>query len=98
MTTCETLFDSIDNYVRGGVEVVDDRPRNYAFSKVFKVAAKSTPYRRVAVTGNLGPVFGTTYHHGQFEMFVGTTTEAHRACGREMGLQVMRDYAQAKSV
>lgn len=52
MTTYETVFGSIDNYVKGGVEVIDDDPRNYVFSNMFEVAAKSAPYERVAVAKN----------------------------------------------
>ena len=52
MTTYETVFGSIDNYVKGGVEVIDDDPRNYVFSNMFEVAANSAPYERVAVAKN----------------------------------------------
>ena len=48
MTTCETVFGSIDNYVKGGVEVIDNDPRNYVFSNMFEVAANSAPYERTA--------------------------------------------------
>lgn len=52
MTTYETVFGSIDNYTKGGVEVIDDDPRNYVFSNMFEVAATSAPYERVAVAKN----------------------------------------------
>jgi hypothetical protein len=48
----QTKFGSIDDYVKGGVEVIDDDPRNYVFSNVFEVAARSRPYERVAVGKN----------------------------------------------
>jgi hypothetical protein len=47
-----TNFGSIDNYEKGGVQVIDDDPRNYVFSNMFEVAAKSRPYERIAVAKN----------------------------------------------
>ena len=47
-----TRFGSIDDYAKGGVEVIDDDPRNYVFSNVFEVADTSAPYERVAVGKN----------------------------------------------
>lgn len=47
-----TDFGSIDNYRKGGVEVIQDNPKNYVFSNMFEVAAKSKPYERVAVAKN----------------------------------------------
>ena len=52
MTDVKTVFGSLRNYQKGGVEVIDDDPRNYVFSNVFEVAEKSQPYERVAVGKN----------------------------------------------
>lgn len=48
----QTQFGSLDHYVKGTVEVIDDDPRNYVFSNIFEVAAQSRPYERVAVAKN----------------------------------------------
>jgi hypothetical protein len=48
-----TQFGSLRDYRKGGVEIIDDNPKNYVFSNVFDVAAKSAPYERVAVGKNL---------------------------------------------
>ncbi|HEY6394402.1 MAG TPA: hypothetical protein VIX12_03225 [Candidatus Binataceae bacterium] len=53
MAKYETRFGSLDNYRKGGVEVINDDPRNYAFSNVFEVASKSRPYEKVAVGKNV---------------------------------------------
>ena len=37
---------------KGGVEIINDDPKNYVFSNVFEVAEKSKPYERVAVGKN----------------------------------------------
>jgi hypothetical protein len=47
-----TEFGSLRDYRTGGVEVINDDPKNYVFSNVFDVAAKSRPYERVAVAKN----------------------------------------------
>jgi hypothetical protein len=52
MSDYRTRFGSIQDYDKGRVEIVDDDPKNYVFSNVFEVAAKSAPYERVAVGKN----------------------------------------------
>ncbi len=48
-----TAFGSLDDYDKGGVEVINDDPRFYAFSNMFEVAANAAPYTKVAVGKNL---------------------------------------------
>lgn len=52
MADVKTVFGSLNNYAKGGVEIINDDPKNYVFSNVFEVAAKSKPYERVAVGKN----------------------------------------------
>lgn len=52
MTDYTTVFGSIDDYTKGGVQIVDDDPKNYVFSNLFEVAATSAPYERIAVAKN----------------------------------------------
>jgi len=52
MTQYTTDFGSIDNFKKGGVQVIDDDPKKYVFSNMFEVAANSAPYERVAVAKN----------------------------------------------
>lgn len=49
----KTVFGSLEDYDKGGVHVIDDDPRYYAFSNIFEVAATSRPYEKVAVGKNL---------------------------------------------
>lgn len=53
MSTCVTDFGSLQHFVKGGVQVIDDNARDYAFSNVFEVASRSRPYEKVAVGKNL---------------------------------------------
>ncbi len=52
MSRYTTYFGSIENYEKGGVTVIDEDPKRYAFSNIFEVAAKAQPYERVAVGKN----------------------------------------------
>jgi len=52
MSEYTTVFGSIDSYAKGGVNVIDDSAKNYLFSNMFEVAAKSLPYERVVVAKN----------------------------------------------
>lgn len=52
MSQYTTYFGSLKDYQPGGVNVVQDNPKNYVFSNVFEVADKSAPYERVAVAKN----------------------------------------------
>jgi hypothetical protein len=49
----ETRFGSLDDYEKGGIELIDDDPKRYAFSNIFEVASASAPYEKVAVGKNM---------------------------------------------
>ena len=53
MATVRTRFGSLEHHEKGGVEVLNDDPRHYAFSNIFEVASKSEPWEKVAVAKNL---------------------------------------------
>jgi len=87
MQNYTTVFGSIDNYAKGGVEVLDDSPKNYVFSNIFEVAATSRPYERVAVAKNFEYVIecaraeGTSpwyaCAHDEFALAMDGTVEVH---------------------
>jgi len=52
----QTVFGSLRDYTIGELQIIDDDPKNYAFSNVFDVASKSKPYEKVVVAINLGYV------------------------------------------
>ena len=60
----QTVFGSLNNYVKGDLEIIDDDPRHYAFSNVFEVASRSRPYEKVVVGLNLGYVLETLRAEG----------------------------------
>lgn len=48
-----TVFGSLDEYEKGGVEVINDDPKYYAFSNMFEVASQAAPFEKVAVAKNM---------------------------------------------
>lgn len=48
----ETRFGSLREYQKGGVEAINDDPRNYAFANIFEVAGRARKWERIAVARN----------------------------------------------
>ena len=48
-----TRFGSLEQFEKGGVEVINDDARNYVFSNIFEVASRARPYEKVAVGKNI---------------------------------------------
>ena len=53
MATYTTKFGSLADYDKGGIEVIDDDPKNYVFSNMFEVASTARPCEKVAVGKNM---------------------------------------------
>ena len=64
MSDVKTVFGSLNNYQKGGVEIINDDPKNYVFSNVFEVAERAAPYERVAVGKNFEYVVETVRAEG----------------------------------
>lgn len=47
-----TKFGSLEHYEKGAVEVINDDPKNYAFSNIFEVASHAKPFEKIAVGKN----------------------------------------------
>lgn len=76
MSSQKTYFGSLDNYRKGSVQVIDDNPKNYAFSNIFEVASKSKPYEKVAVGKNLKYVIEALRAEGTSPWFAAAHDEA----------------------
>ncbi len=48
----QTQFGSLDKFEKGGVQIIDDNVRHYAFSNCFEIASKSKPYEKVVFGQN----------------------------------------------
>jgi hypothetical protein len=53
MSDYTTVYGSLKDFTPGGVDPINDDPKNYVFSNVFDVASRSAPYERVAVGKNM---------------------------------------------
>jgi len=47
-----TRLASLAAYEKGRVDVIDDDPKNYAFSNIFEVASLAKPFEQIAVAKN----------------------------------------------
>ncbi len=70
MTTYTTRFASIDDYQKGGVQVLDEDPKRFVFSNMFEVAATHSPYERIVVAKNLDYTIETSRAEGASEWYV----------------------------
>src|SRR5215471_18320824 len=87
MADYTTVFGSLDNYRKGGIDIIDDNPKNYVFSNIFEVASKAKPYERIAVAKNFEYVIeavraeGTspwfTCGHDEFALCMDGRIEVH---------------------
>ena len=48
----KTAFGSLEHYEKGGVQIIDDDVKHYAFSNCFEIASKSKPYEKVVFGQN----------------------------------------------
>ena len=53
MTGYVTKFGSLDDYAKGGIDVIDGDAKHYAFSNIFEVASHAKPWEKIAVGKNM---------------------------------------------
>jgi hypothetical protein len=85
-----TRFGALGNYEKGGVQVIDDDPRNYAFSNLFEVASKSEPYEKVAVGRNLKYVLEAVRAEGTSGWFTAAHDEAAIVMDGEIEIRLVK--------
>ena len=51
-TAYKTRFGSLRDFDKGGVQIIDDDVKNYAFSNCFEIASKSKPYEKIVFGQN----------------------------------------------
>ena len=51
-TAYTTVFGSLARFEKGGVQIIDDNVKNYAFSNCFEIASKARPYEKVVFGQN----------------------------------------------
>jgi hypothetical protein len=80
MTAYVTRFGSLAKFEKGGVEIINDDPKHYAFSNVFDVASRAKPYEKIAVGKNMQYVLEAIRAEG---------TSEWRVCGHDEFALVM---------
>ena len=90
MGAMQTIFGSLEQYEKGGVEVFDDSPKRYAFSNAFEVASKSKPYERVAVGRNLQYVIEVVLAEGDSPWYSNAHDEAVVVMDGEVEIHLLR--------
>ena len=53
MSEYVTKFGSLDQYAKGGVDVIAGDVKHYTFSNVFEVASHAKPWEKIAVAKNM---------------------------------------------
>jgi hypothetical protein len=85
-----TRFGSLDDYDKGGVEVINDDPRNYAFSSVFEVASRAKPWEKVAVGKNMEYVLEVIRAEGTSEWRTADHDESALVMDGEVRIELVK--------
>jgi hypothetical protein len=93
MNSRPTVFGSLDQYEKGGVEVIDADPKHYVFSNVFEVASKSEPYEKVCVGKNMEFVIEALRAEGTSPWFAAAHDEAALAMDGEIEVHFIKPDA-----
>jgi hypothetical protein len=94
MATVKTRFGSLENYEKGGVEVINDDPRNYAFSNIFEVASKAEPWEKVAVAKNIKYVLEAIRAEGTSPWYAASHDESAIVMDGEVEIRLVKPNTQ----
>jgi hypothetical protein len=90
MSSFHTVFASLESYVKGTIETVNDDPKHYAFSNIFDVAARSRPYEKVVVALNLGYVLETLRAEGVSDWYAAAHDEFAIVMDGEVQIELVK--------
>jgi quercetin dioxygenase-like cupin family protein len=86
----ETVFASLEKFQKGGVQPINDDPRNYAFSNIFEVASRAEPYEKIAVGKNLKYVLEAIRAEGSSPWFTASHDEAALVMDGEVEIRLVK--------
>lgn len=92
------MFGSLAEHVAGDIEIIDDDPRNYAFSNVFDVAARAAPYEKVVVARNRRYVVETLRAEGESAWFAAAHDEFALVMDGAVEIELVKLAAPAATV
>jgi hypothetical protein len=92
----KTAFGSLEHYEKGGVQIIDDDVKHYAFSNCFEIASKSTPYEKVVFGQNQIYVLETLRAEGDSPWYTCAHDEFALVMDGEVDVHLVKlDAAQA---
>lgn len=91
-----TKFGSLSSYVKGGVELIADDARHYAFSNIFEVASKMPAWDRVAVAKNWEYVLETVRAEGTSPWYTASHDE-FAICMDDAGGEVLVELVKLET-
>ena len=91
MAAYKTRLGSLDDYDKGGVQVINDDPKNYVFSNIFEVASQAEPYEKIAVGKNLNYVLKVLRADGTSPI-VSSARTISKACTSDRWLRDASDW------
>jgi quercetin dioxygenase-like cupin family protein len=86
----QTKFGSLDNFEKGGVEVINDDPKNYVFSNIYEVASKAEPYEKIAVGKNLKYVLEAVRAEGTSSWYTASHDESAIVMDGEIEIRLVK--------
>jgi hypothetical protein len=90
MADYQTRFASLQNFEKGGVQVINDNAKNYVFSNVFEVASKAEPYEKIAVGKNLKYVIEAIRAEGTSPWYTASHDEAAIVMDGEVEIRLVK--------
>jgi quercetin dioxygenase-like cupin family protein len=97
MTPPRTRFGSLAEYEKGGVQVINDDPRNYVFSNIFEIASKAEPYEKIAIGKNLKYVIEAIRAEGTSPWYTASHDEAAIVMDGEVEVRLVKLETQIVS-
>src|SRR5258708_32231633 len=85
-----TTFASLENFRKGGVQPINDDPRNYAFSNIFEVASRAEPYEKIAVGKNLKYVLEAVRAEGTSPWYTASHDESAIVMDGEVEIRLVK--------
>ena len=86
----KTHFGSLDNFEKGGIEVINDDPKNYVFSNIYEVASKAEPYEKIAVGKNLKYVLEAVRAEGTSPWYAASHDESAIVMDGEVEIRLVK--------
>jgi hypothetical protein len=92
----KTAFGSLEHFEKGGVQIIDDDVKHYAFSNCFEIASKSKPYEKVVFGQNQIYVLETLRAEGDSPWYTCAHDEFALVMDGEVDVHLVKlDAAQA---